>query len=159
MGATNFLLMVIQGKYLSFFLLVLLFMKIIIIAILQVFLCIELFVVGCFYCFFLTREYAQIEAFEDAVGTCDLVLFFDCPEDILERRLLERGKTSGRSDDNVESIKKRFKTFKEVSMPVIDHYATLGLKRFKGGLELIRSSERKRIKNHSILLLFPPLIY
>lgn len=35
------------------------------------------------------------------------VLFFDCPEDIMEARLLERGKTSGRSDDNIESIKKR----------------------------------------------------
>lgn len=35
------------------------------------------------------------------------VLFFDCPEDVMEARLLERGKTSGRTDDNIESIKKR----------------------------------------------------
>jgi UMP-CMP kinase len=34
-------------------------------------------------------------------------LFFDCPEDVMEARLLERGKTSGRSDDNIETIKKR----------------------------------------------------
>ena len=35
------------------------------------------------------------------------VLFFDCPEEVMEQRLLSRGKTSGRADDNIESIKKR----------------------------------------------------
>ena len=30
----------------------------------------------------------------------------------MEARLLERGLTSGRSDDNLESIRKRFRTFK-----------------------------------------------
>lgn len=28
------------------------------------------------------------------------VIYFECTEDELKRRLLERGKTSGRSDDN-----------------------------------------------------------
>ncbi|KIY62305.1 P-loop containing nucleoside triphosphate hydrolase protein [Cylindrobasidium torrendii FP15055 ss-10] len=37
-------------------------------------------------------------------------------------RLLERGKTSGREDDNVESIKKRFRTYEEQTMPVIEYY-------------------------------------
>lgn len=37
-----------------------------------------------------------------------LVLFFTTTEDVMLQRLLERGKTSGREDDNVESIKKRF---------------------------------------------------
>lgn len=40
----------------------------------------------------------------------------------MEERLLERGKTSGRSDDNAESIRKRFRTFVETSMPVVDYY-------------------------------------
>ena len=44
----------------------------------------------------------------------------------MQRRLLERGKTSGRSDDNEESIKKRFKTFVETSMPVVDYFASQG---------------------------------
>lgn len=39
----------------------------------------------------------------------ECVLFYDCPEEVMEARLLERGKTSGRSDDNIETIKKRFK--------------------------------------------------
>lgn len=50
------------------------------------------------------------------------ILFFDCPEDVMEKRLLKRGETSGRSDDNIASIKKRFKTFQTESMPVIEYY-------------------------------------
>jgi len=38
------------------------------------------------------------------------------------QRLLERGKTSGREDDNAESIKKRFQTYKDQTMPVIEHF-------------------------------------
>lgn len=40
----------------------------------------------------------------------------------MEKRLLKRGETSGRTDDNLESIKKRFKTFEETSMPVVEMY-------------------------------------
>lgn len=40
-------------------------------------------------------------------------------------RLLIRGKTSGRVDDNIESIKKRFQTFLSTSYPVVEHYKTL----------------------------------
>jgi adenylate kinase family enzyme len=44
----------------------------------------------------------------------------------MESRLLKRGETSGRSDDNAETIKKRFKTFVEQSLPVIEHYEKQG---------------------------------
>jgi hypothetical protein len=44
----------------------------------------------------------------------------------MESRLLKRGETSGRSDDNAETIRKRFKTFVEQSLPVIDHYEAQG---------------------------------
>ena len=54
------------------------------------------------------------------------MLFLTCPEETLLQRLLERGKTSGRDDDNAESIKKRFRTFIETSMPVVDYYRKLG---------------------------------
>lgn len=64
----------------------------------------------------------QALAFEATVCPSRFTLFFDCPEDVMQERLLNRGKTSGRSDDNAESIKKRFKTFIETSMPVIDYY-------------------------------------
>jgi UMP-CMP kinase len=40
------------------------------------------------------------------------------------KRLLVRGETSGRADDNIESIKKRFRVFVETSMPVVDEFAS-----------------------------------
>lgn len=42
------------------------------------------------------------------------MLFLICPEQVLLERLLERGKTSGRDDDNADSIKKRFSQCYEV---------------------------------------------
>lgn len=68
----------------------------------------------------------QAFAFESAVVPSAFTLFFDCPEDVMEQRLLNRGKTSGRADDNAESIKKRFKTFVETSMPVVEHFEKEG---------------------------------
>ena len=56
-------------------------------------------------------------------------LFYDCPEEELEKRLLKRGETSGRDDDNIESIKKRFRTFRETSMPVVEWFRTKGMLR------------------------------
>ncbi|CRK16378.1 hypothetical protein BN1723_010959 [Verticillium longisporum] len=72
------------------------------------------------------RKMDQAVKFEDAVCPAKLVLFYDCPEATMEARLLERGKTSGRADDNAESIRKRFRTFVETSMPVVDYFAQEG---------------------------------
>jgi UMP-CMP kinase len=72
------------------------------------------------------RKMDQALKFEEDVCRAKLVLFFDCPEEELQRRLMERGKTSGRADDNEESIRKRFKTFIDTSMPVVDHYEKEG---------------------------------
>jgi UMP-CMP kinase len=55
------------------------------------------------------------------------VLCFECSEAVMEARLLERGKTSGRDDDNITSIKKRFKTFQEETMPVVEYLENFGL--------------------------------
>ena len=40
----------------------------------------------------------------------------------MEERLIKRGETSGRVDDNVETIKKRFRTFMEKTVPVLEKY-------------------------------------
>lgn len=68
------------------------------------------------------RKMDQLLTFEKQVALSSFTLFFDCPESVMLERLLERGKTSGRTDDNVESIKKRFKTFVETSMPVVEYF-------------------------------------
>lgn len=50
------------------------------------------------------------------------VLFFDCPEDVITDRLLDRGKSSGRVDDNAETIKKRLVTFRDDTMPIVNYF-------------------------------------
>lgn len=50
------------------------------------------------------------------------VLFFECSEDQCVERCLKRGESSGRSDDNLESLKKRFHTYINDTMPIIEHY-------------------------------------
>ncbi|KAG6747824.1 hypothetical protein POTOM_047715 [Populus tomentosa] len=52
------------------------------------------------------------------------VLFFDCPEEEMERRILSRNQ--GREDDNIETIRKRFKVFLESSLPVVEYYDSKG---------------------------------
>ncbi|KAK7908094.1 UMP-CMP kinase [Apiospora marii] len=72
------------------------------------------------------RKMDQAVKFEEAVCPAKAVLFYDCPEAEMERRLLDRGKTSGRADDNADSIRKRFRTFVETSMPVVDAFEKQG---------------------------------
>jgi hypothetical protein len=45
---------------------------------------------------------------------------YQCPFPVLQERILERAKISGRSDDNIESVKKRFKTFESETVPVVE---------------------------------------
>lgn len=68
------------------------------------------------------RKMDQAIKFEQTVVPSKFTLFFDCPEATMRERLLNRGKTSGRADDNEESIKKRFTTFVETSMPVVNMF-------------------------------------
>jgi adenylate kinase family enzyme len=97
------------------------------------------------------RAMDQALEFEAKICKARKVLFFNCPLETLEQRLLERGKTSGtdgnddecllakaltnelcalifflpnvgRADDNIETIKKRFKTFEDQSMPVVQYF-------------------------------------
>lgn len=53
---------------------------------------------------------------------CDLqlVLFFQCPDAVCIDRCLSRG--TGRVDDNMESLKKRFNVFYTESMPIVDYF-------------------------------------
>ncbi|MDG1896170.1 MAG: nucleoside monophosphate kinase [Fuerstiella sp.] len=48
------------------------------------------------------------------------MLYFECPYPVLEQRILSRAKYTGRSDDNVESIKLRFDTFKAETLPTVE---------------------------------------
>lgn len=50
------------------------------------------------------------------------MLYFECPYDVLEKRILGRSKYSGRSDDNVESLKLRFDTFRAETLPTLERF-------------------------------------
>ena len=45
-------------------------------------------------------------------------IILGCDEEMLEKRLLQRAQHSGRSDDKVDVIKKRFKVYVEQSQPI-----------------------------------------
>jgi len=53
----------------------------------------------------------------------------ECSMKVMEQRLLNRGKTSGRSDDNIETIRKRFVTFQNETLPVQEIFESRGLVR------------------------------
>ncbi|KZM23079.1 UMP/CMP kinase [Ascochyta rabiei] len=72
------------------------------------------------------RKLDQAHAFERSVVPSKFTLFFDASEDVMLKRLLHRAETSGRADDNIESIKKRFKVFVDTSMPVVNEFETQG---------------------------------
>lgn len=57
------------------------------------------------------------------------VLFYDCTEETCTSRIMKRASESEvkRSDDNLESLKKRFHTYQNSSMPIIKHFETLNL--------------------------------
>lgn len=72
------------------------------------------------------RQIDQAHFFEETVCVSKLVLFLVCPEEVMLGRLLKRGETSGRDDDNIESIRKRFRTFEQTSMPVVREFEEKG---------------------------------
>lgn len=64
----------------------------------------------------------QALLFEHEICSPSLVLYLQCPETVMVSRLIDRSATSGRFDDNMETIQKRLRTFDDISLPVIRHY-------------------------------------
>lgn len=57
---------------------------------------------------------------------CDarFCLFLECGFETMEKRLLGRAETSGRADDNPETIKKRFETYENETKPILEFFET-----------------------------------
>ncbi|KAI3382973.1 hypothetical protein SNEBB_003135 [Seison nebaliae] len=68
------------------------------------------------------REVAQAQKLKLEVTVPQLVISLECSDDTLTQRLLNRGKTSGRADDNESTIRKRLNTFHESTKPVLQYY-------------------------------------
>ena len=71
------------------------------------------------YYFRYPREVSQGEEFEKEICPCSKILYFEVSDETMTERLLKRGQSSGRVDDNVETIKKRLNTFHQHSEPVV----------------------------------------
>ncbi|MEZ2441522.1 adenylate kinase [Chitinophaga sp. W3I9] len=84
------------------------------------------------------RTTAQAEALDKLLAlkktSISTVLSLEVPEDALIKRLLNRGLTSGRSDDASEDVvKARIVEYHNKTAPVADHYAKFGkFKKVKG---------------------------
>lgn len=69
------------------------------------------------------RSLGNMEAWHNVYGQeseLPKMLYFECPFDVLEKRILGRAKYTGRNDDNIDSIKLRFDTFKEETLPTVE---------------------------------------
>ncbi len=101
------------------------------------------------------RTIAQAEALEKFLGEnnhgIDAVFALEVPDEILIERILNRGKTSGRSDDtDKNTIIKRLKKYKEVTEPLKQYYRKKQILHRINGLQTIEEvhQEISRILNN-----------
>lgn len=79
----------------------------------------------------------------------DCLISLEVPEDESVKRLLERGKTSNRTDDNEIVIRKRLKEYNDKTLPVLQFYKERGIYSEVNGyasIENVNLSIRKIIK-------------
>lgn len=76
------------------------------------------------------RTVAQAEALDKMLAgvgeKIDILLVMNVKHETLVERLILRGQTSGRADDNKKTIEKRLAVYTENTLPVIDFYRSTG---------------------------------
>ncbi len=84
------------------------------------------------------RTANQAEALEQMLAQngdrVDIMLNLEVDDEELIKRLLNRGKTSGRTDDNGDTIAERIMIYNQVTAPVIDFYKNRGVYRSVKGI-------------------------
>lgn len=76
-------------------------------------------------------------------------------------RLLERAKTSGRSDDNLETIKHRIAVFNQNTQPVLDYYGRLNkvyTVNASGSVDEVYQRVVPLIQPNLVFLMGPPMM-
>lgn len=58
----------------------------------------------------------------DVVGA----LYLNCSAEVMRTRILKRGETSGRSDDNEDTLKTRVQIFMDETLPIVDYFKKQG---------------------------------
>lgn len=72
------------------------------------------------------RSLSQDDKFREQACLADCAINLDVPTEVLIERLRNRGKTSGRSDDNDTVIPKRVESHRRDTLPVIERYQSEG---------------------------------
>lgn len=72
------------------------------------------------------RSTDQALFFEQNVLECQRIVHFKVSEETMFKRCQKRAESSGRADDNPETMKKRVANYKETSEPVIEYYDKFG---------------------------------
>jgi adenylate kinase family enzyme len=68
------------------------------------------------------RTVEQAIAFEQSIGFPWKILWLTCDDSTLVKRILSRGQSSGRPDDNEAAAAERLSTFNKFTAPIRDHY-------------------------------------
>lgn len=79
------------------------------------------------------------------------VVGLEVDEDELIRRMLERGKASGRSDDNIDTIRQRLAVYHNQTAPLRDYYIEKGRYHAidgNGDLDRISNDIASRLDQH-----------
>lgn len=78
-----------------------------------------------YLCYFILLNRIEKKKSNTVPKTCNSIFNF-CTKHTQNKnrvgRLLERGKDSGRVDDNIEVIRKRFKTHQESTVPILTYF-------------------------------------
>lgn len=77
----------------------------------------------------------MVTAVSPQIAPPTLLLYVDAGKETMVKRLLKRGETSGRVDDNEETIKKRLETYYKATEPVIAFYKGRGIVRQVSGVQ------------------------
>jgi UMP-CMP kinase len=89
------------------------------------------------------RSLSNMEAWYEIFGReaeLPTMLYLECPYEVLVQRIMGRAQSSGRDDDNIESIKLRFDTFKAETLPTVEFFKSMNK-----CVEIDASQDRKAV--------------
>lgn len=73
------------------------------------------------------RSVDNYRDFERMCGRPEFAMLVDVPDEVMMERMLRRGETSGRADDNAETAAKRLRTYRKQTEPTIKHLTASGV--------------------------------
>lgn len=98
------------------------------------------------------RTLNQVHHLEQ-INPPDLVILLEVDEELVVKRILDRGKTSGRSEDaSAETIRTRINLYYETMKPVIIHYSgqhKINVIRADGSVDDVQQDIRNLIEGYS----------